>query len=287
MNQIKRYHLYKDNYAKLHFEVYDAKQYLDKHQALASKPHRHSFYQLIWFETAGRHYVDYQVIEHPHQTLFFINKEQIHYFCLDARNEGYLFHFDEFFLSRFSTEANSRLSLTLFSEIGVPYVFLDDEDPSILEATTSLVQAELATKDFFYQKQVFYYFQTILTRVERLRKQQQLPSVDADKEYVLAISFKNLVYDHLDTFQSIDYYAAVLHTNSKKLTRICKRYLSATPGAVIKQVKVLEAQRLLANQDVTIQEVAYAVGFEQPTYFTKYFKQTIGMTPKDFQQSIR
>ncbi|MGB3849499.1 MAG: helix-turn-helix domain-containing protein [Tunicatimonas sp.] len=231
--------------------------------------------------------MDYQVIEHPRQTLFFINKEQIHYFCLDARNEGYLFHFDDFFLSRFSTESNSRLSLTLFSEIGMPCVSLTDSNSSVLEAITSFIQVELANQKFLYQEQVFYYFQTILTQVERLRKQQNLPSVDADKEYVLAIAFKNLVYDHLAAFHSIDYYTAALHTNSKKLTQVCKRYLSATPGAVIRQVKVLEAQRLLANQDVTIQEVAYAVGFEQPTYFTKYFKQAVGMTPKYFQQSIR
>ncbi len=287
MNQIERYHLYKDNYSKLHFEVHDAKQYLDKHQALAAKPHRHSFYQLVWFKTIGQHYVDYQVIEHPCQTLFFINKEQIHYFCLDARNEGYLFHFDEFFLNRFSNEANNRLSLTLFSEINAPCVSLADSDSSVLEATTALIQAELTNRNFLYQEQVFYYFQTILVQVERLRKRQNLPSVDADKEYLLAVAFKNLVYNHLNTFHSIDYYATALHTNSKKLTRVCKQYLSATPGVIVRQLKVLEAQRLLANQNITIQEVAYAVGFEQPTYFTKYFKQTVGMTPRDFQQSIR
>ncbi|MFT5749258.1 MAG: AraC family transcriptional activator of pobA, partial [Ancylomarina sp.] len=35
-----------------------------------------------------------------------------------------------------------------------------------------------------------------------------------------------------------------------------------------------------------IKEIAYSLGFEDPTYFTKYFKKSTGLTPKDFQNTI-
>jgi AraC family transcriptional activator of pobA len=100
IEEIKKYHLHKDDYLKLHFEINETMPYCQKNAAHCYKAHLHSFYQLIWFEEAGQHYVYYEVIEHPENALFFLNKRQVHYFCTDSKNEGTLFHFDEIFLDQ-------------------------------------------------------------------------------------------------------------------------------------------------------------------------------------------
>ena len=41
---------------------------------------------------------------------------------------------------------------------------------------------------------------------------------------------------------------------------------------------------MLVQKNVSIKEVAYSLGFNDPTYFTKYFKKTTGYTPKAFQK---
>jgi hypothetical protein len=71
---IQKYYLHKDDFL-LHFEVQDLKSYFDRHKAQASKAHTH--YQLIWF-TAGTHYVDYEEINYPKNSLIFIGTNQIH-----------------------------------------------------------------------------------------------------------------------------------------------------------------------------------------------------------------
>jgi AraC family transcriptional regulator, transcriptional activator of pobA len=108
MEDIKKYHLHKDDYSKLHFEIQDAKSYFDKNAVPATKPHKHSFYQLIWFKKSGRHYVDYEVREHGENVVFFINPNQIHHFCPDSYNEGVLFHYNEYFMGHLSRKVRLK-----------------------------------------------------------------------------------------------------------------------------------------------------------------------------------
>lgn len=286
MENIKQYHLHKDDYSKLHFELNDTKAYYERNKSHALKAHRHSFYQLIWFRNAGRHYIDYKVIEHPKNVIFFINKNQIHYFCPDSSNEGYLYHFNDFFLEKFNVDLVKRFSYSIFNEMGNSFVSLSDEDIIKLDTVTSFIKEELEMRDHFYKEQVFYFFQAILSQNERLKKKQDAFDIDANADYHIAFSFKRFIYENMDSFLSLEEYCSKLNTNSKKLTAVCKKYLMGTPAKIIQQLKILEAKRMLANRKTTIQEVAYTTGFDQPTYFTKYFKKATGVTPKEFQSSL-
>lgn len=287
MENIKQYHLHKDDYSKLHFELRDAKTYFEQYKVPTTKPHRHSYYQLIWFKSKGQHYIDYQIIEHQENTLFFINKDQIHYFCPNSENDGYLFHFNDFFIERFNEDLMKRFSYSIFTEVGNSYVSLSDVEIKKLEILCSLIFEELGSKDHFHKEQIFSFFQSILFEVERLKKKQCPLGLDDDKNRQIAILFRNLIYQNIDTFLSLNEYCSRLHMNSKKLTEICKLHLNDTPANIIRNIKVLEAKRMLANKNISIQQTAYAIGFDQPTYFTKYFKKATGTTPKKFQTSLR
>ncbi len=288
MNEnIKRYDLHKDDYSKLHFEVNAARPYYEKNKVHASVPHRHSFYQVIWFQTAGRHYVDYQVIEHPEQTVFFINKNQIHHFCTDASNEGYLFHFNDLFIDRFNNGMMERFSTSIFNEIGSSYVTLTPSDSKKIGLITSFIESEILFKDTHYREQVYHFFQNILFQIERLRQRESNISLDTAEDYQLAANFKKLITSQIDVFYPIDDYANKLGTNAKTLTLASKKFLLDTPANVIKAQKLLEAKRMLSNQRISIKEVAYGLGFDDPTYFTKYFKKGTGLTPKEFQKKLK
>ncbi|BAX81656.1 helix-turn-helix transcriptional regulator [Labilibaculum antarcticum] len=286
MEKIEKYHLHKNDYSKLHFEINDAGSYFERNHERASHPHRHSFYQLIWFKEEGRHYVDYEVIHHSANSLFFINKNQIHYFCPGSANEGYLFHFNDFFIDRYNPALLDRFHISIFNEIGDAYVQFGHSEVEKLKAITSFIEEEMKTQDYFYKEQIFTLFQSILFDVERARKKQGVQSFDTDKAYTLAVRFSNMVGAKIKEFWSIERYAEVLLTTPKKLSASCKKYLMDTPAGIIRQKKILEAKRMLANQKVAIKEIAYFLGFEDPTYFTKYFKKATGLTPKDFQHTI-
>ncbi len=286
MTDIKRYDLHKNDPSKLHFEVHDAKSYLNKNLKPATVPHRHSFYQIIWFKEKGRHYVDYEVITHPAQTVFFINKNQIHYFCGDSDNQGVLFHFNDEFINSYSPKHMERFSTSIFNEIGSRHLELSYTEAQKMGLITSFIQSEILFKDTYFKQQVYHYFQTILYQIERLRSKIDHLDFDTNLDYRLAADFKKLIFERIEGFFSIDDYAITLGTNAKTLTAVSKKILMATPAQVIKASKLLEAKRMLSNQKTSIKEVGYALGFDDPAYFTKYFKKGIGLTPKEFQNTL-
>lgn len=284
MNSVKRYDLHKDDYSKLHFEISDAKSYFGKNEVHASVPHRHSFYQVIWFKKSGRHYIDYEVVDHKENTIFFINKNQIHYFCANSPNEGYLFHFNDLFINKSDDGLMKRFSASIFNEIGSNCLMLSEPEAKKIGLIASFIESEILFKDSYYKEQVYHYFQNILFLIERLRKKEGNVDFKTNENYKLATDFKKLIFEQIDTFHNIDHYAHKLGTNAKTLTTVSKKFLLDTPANIIKESKLLEAKRMMSNQKISIKEIAYGLGFDDPTYFTKYFKKGTGLTPKEFKE---
>lgn len=286
MEKIKKYHLLKNDYSKLHFEVKAATPYCKINAEHCFKAHQHTFYQLLWFEKAGRHFVDYEVIEHPANSLFFLNKGQVHYFCEDSPNEGTLFHFDDLFLHKNLEKGDNWIQYKLFNELGPPFVILSEQHNNEFDYLRGLLQNEVEQQAYNYQNQVFHLFQTLLLKVERLKQHQQGNELTLDVNFMLAMQFKRLIESNFQEALSVQTYSKLLGVSSKKLTTITTAHLGNTPAAVIHQRKVLEAKRMLSNLQLSIKEVAYSLGFDQPTYFTKYFRKHTGFTPKQFIQRL-
>lgn len=66
------------------------------------------------------------------------------------------------------------------------------------------------------------------------------------------------------------------------LNRKLKELLGTSPSTLIRSVRLKQAAFLLIDNDVTVSEIAYSVGFSSPSYFTSNFTSYFGMTPKAF-----
>ena len=285
-NKIKEYHLHKDDYAKLHFEINDAQEYLVRNESHVFKAHRHSFFMFIWFKNEGSHFVDFEEIDHPANSLFLVNKNQIHYFCEHVSNEGILYHFDEIFISRGRKEYRQKITFQLFNETGLSYLILNDQTRNILELLTTLLLSEIKVNQYNQREMIFSHMQTLVLSVERLKYKQSGKSNKNDANQDLAMEFLKHIEANLDTVLTLAEYAAHLGISVKKLSTISNDYFLMAPSKFVAHRKLLEAKRLLSNVNLSIKEVAYGLGFSQPTYFTKYFKKYTGLTPKEFVKKI-
>lgn len=284
MNEIKRYHLHKNDDSKLHFEIQDAQSYVYKYKEHAIKPHRHSFYQVIWFQKPGSHYIDYQVVNHPENTVLFITKDQVHHFCKNSSNEGILFHFNEYFINTHELSMMERFLTTIFNDVGVNNYQLSKKDIQKFNVISSYIYDEITLNKNNYREVVYHHFITLLLILERLKSTTYQLAKPLTNSLTLAIEFKKIVREKTAKFLSIQEYAELLNTNTSTLNIACKTHLFNTPANLIKSHKILEAKRMLSNQQTTVKQIAYALGFEEAGYFTKYFKKETGMRPKEFQQ---
>jgi AraC-like DNA-binding protein len=101
--------------------------------------------------------------------------------------------------------------------------------------------------------------------------ERQFP-VDS-REYRLAISHPQAFAEHLS-----------IHTNH--LNRAIKETMGKPTSQVIAYRLVTEAKALLRHTDWNIAEIGYCLGFEEPAYFTNFFKKHTQTTPKKYRHTV-
>ncbi|MDR3710110.1 MAG: AraC family transcriptional regulator [Capsulimonadaceae bacterium] len=68
-----------------------------------------------------------------------------------------------------------------------------------------------------------------------------------------------------------------------QLKRIFLASAGVTPREYLTQVRVLHAKEMLRNTNLPISDIAWACGFEEPTYFARMFRKETGQTPRQFR----
>lgn len=96
--------------------------------------------------------------------------------------------------------------------------------------------------------------------------------------------FINLVNRHFKKAHDVAFYAEEMNITSNYLNKIVKNSLAMSARQYILTRIMSEAQLLLRLTEISISELAYALGFNDPNYFIRYFKKTVGTTPKEFRK---
>lgn len=84
---------------------------------------------------------------------------------------------------------------------------------------------------------------------------------------------------------SIDSIAKMAYVSKSNFFKMFKDELGTSPNEFILQERINRAKELLANQN-SIKETAYQTGFSDANYFTRVFKQLVGVTPKSYQDKV-
>jgi len=95
--------------------------------------------------------------------------------------------------------------------------------------------------------------------------------------------FQDRVERHVQAGQRLADHARALGVSPGHLNALCREHLGRSAGAVMRQRLALEAQRLLLYADLTAAEVAHRLGFEDASYFSRFFRREVGATPRAFR----
>ena len=97
--------------------------------------------------------------------------------------------------------------------------------------------------------------------------------------------FKDVVEARLtDSDISVEDLAADMNLSRVQLYRKVKAVTGSSPVELLRTARLNRAYQLLFTTDKSVSEVAYAVGFTAPSYFTKCFKEEYGMVPGDVRK---
>lgn len=101
----------------------------------------------------------------------------------------------------------------------------------------------------------------------------------------LSDRFIKLVKDKFKTERFLEYYAEELGVTPKHLSRTVKAQTGYSAASWIERFLILEAKILLKSTNLTIQQISDNLNFPTQSFFGKYFKKNVGVSPKLYRNS--
>lgn len=289
-NNTAEYHLnqYQHNVPRL--SVYEIENYLKKYDKKRRKAHAEKHYQIIWFKKGnGSYFVNFKACDVDENTLFFLTKNDNHYFDRNTNYSGVLIQFNEEFLIQKNKDIAFFSRHILLNNHKQPPCLLTKDDAFILDEYVNLIKNELTDKnENSHEELLRSYLKVFLIQVQyRWEKANTLNGRQIspkDKKQLQLIKFVNLVEENYKKELKVSDYAAFMQMSSRTLFGITSQLLDKSPSEIICERIITEAKRMLLNTNYNISKVGHCLGFDDDSYFVKFFKKYTSISPLDFRR---
>lgn len=250
------------------------------------KSHSIDFHQLL-FLTEGtlECAVDFSSYEIKAGDFLIVTRKQVQSFSLNESQKGFMILFTDVFLNQ-SLSGKDYFAFSRFFCLSKfpPVVCLEAHHLNALTSLNQLLYSEFRNEMSYGRSEILRnLLKVILLKLEG--EARQIVKEPESPRFTFFVQFKNLLAKDFKVSRDAKYYAQSLNVSYRKLNDICKEFTSKTAKSFIDHYVLLESKRLLLQTDMTIKEVSYHLGFDEPTNFVKYFKQYAKMLPKKFRDT--
>lgn len=104
------------------------------------------------------------------------------------------------------------------------------------------------------------------------------------RQIEITLALKKLLSEDSHINRRPSYYAQLLHISPVYLNEVVKNITGTTASKYIQDEIILRAKRMLIYTTLSIKEIAFNLGFDDHTYFTRLFTQTAGLSPTTYRK---
>ena len=254
-------------------------------------PHLHDFYSIFWIESGeaihATEFVEYSL---GADTILFVPPGLKHRMYIDKSVGGTYIVFNEDFIQYNRKNHVPLKEYKLFNNPDFKsLITVVPEKREKLRNITRLIYEELQNRDDYSQDIVLSLLHLFLLESRRIFDQQyQSPKEEPDTTPdTTIIRFKQLIEENYMTQKSVTPYAEMLNMNPSCLNELAKRTTGITAGELIRNRVIDETKKLLYSSSMSGKEIAFELGFDDPAYFSRFFRKYTGLTLKEFRQNSR
>jgi len=204
--------------------------------------------------------------DHPHLTALLFNRE---FYCIADHDQ--------------EIGCNGIL---FFGTQDIPVISLEADNERKLSLLLQVILDEFMTHDEVQGEMLQMLLKRFIIICTRLAKEQLSLKHFDDSQIDTIRKFNFLVDIHFREKRKVKEYADLLHKSPKTLSNLFAQYNQKSPQVIIQERIILEAKRLLKFTDKQSQEIAYDLGFEDPAYFSRFFKKIAKVTPLAYKESF-
>lgn len=238
---------------------------------------RYNFHQIIWFTHVGDNNVyslDFQEYKISDNEIVIVYPGQI--VMLDIRGkEGYLFAIDNESFFEINQHLQSDYLNGYYSNV---FIMPDSRTKEILDKLMDLITEECNNQNRV--KLMKSYMEAFLFHLTSLFVNDKRSENVLDRTIVEAL---RLADSYFMTERDTDFYTTKLGLSNKKMNAIFVKATGKTIKQYLQERLVLEMKREIRLGTKSLKEIAFDLGFSEPAYFTRFFKQQTGMTPSEFK----
>ena len=254
---------------------------------IADKPHRHNYYTVIWSLTAtGRHVIDFKEYPLSPGHVFFVSPDQVHQVITDPGPTGFVILFTPEFLEKNSIRNDFIANLKLFRN--------SDETPPLplsermAEKLTGYVEQMLTA--FRGQADMFLEIAGACLKLFLIECNTSctlnpgLNTQGIEVGRTLVGSFKAIVEKNFTTWHQVKDYASALYVTPNYLNEVIRTAMNVPAKEFIQTRLTVEAKRMAVFTEKSGKEIGYDLGFDDPSHFSKFFKNHTGQTLQEFRE---
>lgn len=246
--------------------------------------HRHDFFFILALQSgAGIHEIDFQPYDVCDGAFFFLRPGQVHQLTLKVGSSGYLMEFNAEFYRPEGKEARQRLLKVSSKNFCRP-------EPARFAKLHSLLTTILRE----YNEKQEGYNEAIKANLEmlfiELARQSPNPNSVANEANNYAQTrleeFLELLETNITEKKQASQYAQLMNMSLFQLNNITKATVGKAASELITEHIILEAKRHLLATPNQVKDISYHLGYEDVSYFIRFFRKHTGYAPEAFRQSV-
>ena len=263
----------------LHIETIDSRS---RKHAWSIKPHVHpELHHLLFVEQgSGRFDIDAEGMDITAPMIINVPAHTVHGFQFAPETAGWIITSSNALLQRIS-RIHPEFDLLLCCPAVMP---LETTQAGLFTGNFAMLAQEFLNEQVARRAAVEGRFLSILVDVIRIKRITDAPvAIHHDTDAALVSRYKNLIEKHFHERVGATEYATRLCVCHERLRSACVRITGTSPLALLNARRLLEAKRCLLYTSLTIAEVAYQSGFEDPAYFSRFFARSTSKSPRDYR----
>jgi AraC family transcriptional activator of pobA len=286
---ISRYALYGETLAVddpefVHIEDISARSILHEWRI---RPHEHQGMIQLVFLSRGRArvWLDESVAEAAAPCAIIVPSGAVHGFDFEPDTVGHVVTAADALLAAAADRGVREQLKTLQRKAGRLDFSGSHADFARIEATLGLLQREFQWPERGRRAMLEWLFHALLMLVWRQLDLREVQAEARANRHELFQRLRQLVEDHYQQHWSVAAYARELAVTEATLNRVCRQFSGKGTLALIQERLLVAARRHLVYTDASVETIAYDLGFQDPAYFSRFFKRHTSLAPGRFRQT--
>ena len=247
--------------------------------------HRHDFYFILVVKKGtGQHEIDFTNYEIKDCSVFVMRPGQVHQLWLKSESTGYIIQFKTDLLYTHNNASQNHLNKISQNNA----YFFEPMGFEKIEFILEKIATEFKGKAKGYQEILKANLSILLIEMLRQRDNKTTTPVESSPYAQEKLEkFLALVELQSAAHKQVSYYTEALHLSSYQLNAITKTQLDKTPSEIINEQLILEAKRQLLGTSNQVSQIADHLGYDDVSYFIRFFKKHTGYSPEAFRQNFK